>query len=216
MKKNIFVVTFTIFFVVTLYYVDAALKLNYLNKVLIKIGLIGLSYIIGRIISLDFSYLKPQKTKTYRNGLIVSIVAFSAVVIGFLIIRNYLDYQVMIDEFKNKYELTGIKFFIASIYLVVFNAFLEEYFFRGFIFFNLSNKYAAYTFSSLAFSIYHISNFKNWFTNDWLVIVPLGGLILSGILFNYLDSKSKDIYNSYIPHFTADLAIVIIGYFIIF
>jgi membrane protease YdiL (CAAX protease family) len=216
MKKNMFVVTFTIVFVVILYYVDAALRLNYLNKVFIKIGLIALSFFIGRAIGLDFSFLKPKKTKVYRKGFIVSIIAFSAVIIGFLVIRNYLDYQVMIDEFKNKYELTGIKFFIASIYLVVFNAFLEEYFFRGFVFFNLNNRKFAYVFSSLAFSIYHISNFKNWFTNDLLIIIPLVGLFLSGVLFNYLDSKSKDIYNSYIPHFTADLAIVIIGYFIIF
>jgi membrane protease YdiL (CAAX protease family) len=216
MKNNIFVVLFTILFVVILYYVDAALRLNYLNKVFIKIGLIALSFFIGRAIGLDFSFLKPKKTKVYRKGFIVSIIAFSAVIIGFLVIRNYLDYQVMIDEFKNKYELTGIKFFIASIYLVVFNAFLEEYFFRGFVFFNLNNRKFAYVFSSLAFSIYHISNFKNWFTNDLLIIIPLAGLFLSGILFNNLDSKSKDIYNSYIPHFAADLAIVIIGYFIIF
>jgi membrane protease YdiL (CAAX protease family) len=216
MKKNIFVVTFTIFFVVILYYVDAALRLNYLNKVLIKISLIVLSYILGRIIGLDFNFLKPKKTKAYKKGLVVSIIAFAVIIIGFLVIRNYLDYQVMIDEFKNKYELTGIKFFIASIYLVVFNAFLEEYFFRGFVFFNLNNRKFAYVFSSLAFSIYHISNFKNWFTNDLLIIIPLAGLFLSGILFNNLDSKSKDIYNSYIPHFAADLAIVIIGYFIIF
>jgi len=216
MKKNMFVVTFTIVFVVILYYVDAALRLNYLNKVLIKISLIVLSYILGRIIGLDFNFLKPEKTKAYKKGLVVSIIAFAVIIIGFLVIRNYLDYQVMIDEFKNKYELTGIKFFIASIYLVVFNAFLEEYFFRGFVFFNLNNRKFAYVFSSLAFSIYHISNFKNWFTNDLLIIIPLVGLFLSGVLFNYLDSKSKDIYNSYIPHFTADLAIVIIGYFIIF
>jgi membrane protease YdiL (CAAX protease family) len=122
----------------------------------------------------------------------------------------------MIDEFKNKYELTGFKFFAASAYLVVVNAFLEEYFFRGFIFFNIKNRNLAYVFSSLAFSIYHISNFKNWFSNDFLVILPLGGLILSGVLFNYLDEKSGDIYNSYIPHFFADLAIVIIGFFIIY
>jgi membrane protease YdiL (CAAX protease family) len=216
MKKNMFVVTFTIVFVVILYYVDAALRLNYLNKVLIKISLIVLSYILGRIIGLDLSFLKPKKTKAYKKGLVVSIIAFAVIIIGFLVIRNYLDYQVMIDEFKNKYELTGIKFFIASIYLVVFNAFLEEYFFRGFVFFNLNNRKFAYVFSSLAFSIYHISNFKNWFTNDLLIIIPLAGLFLSGILFNNLDSKSKDIYNSYIPHFAADLAIVIIGYFIIF
>jgi membrane protease YdiL (CAAX protease family) len=216
MKKNMFVVTFTIVFVVILNYIDAALRLNYLNKVLIKISLIVLSYILGRIIGLDLSFLKPKKTKAYKKGLVVSIIAFAVIIIGFLVIRNYLDYQVMIDEFKNKYELTGIKFFIASIYLVVFNAFLEEYFFRGFVFFNLNNRKFAYVFSSLAFSIYHISNFKNWFTNDLLIIIPLAGLFLSGILFNNLDSKSKDIYNSYIPHFAADLAIVIIGYFIIF
>jgi len=122
----------------------------------------------------------------------------------------------MIDEFKNKYQLTGFKFIAASVYLVVVNAFLEEYFFRGFIFFNLENKKFTYIFSSSAFSIYHISNFKNWFSTDLLVFLPLAGLFLSGLLFNYLDEKSGDIYNSYIPHFFADLAIVIIGFFIIY
>jgi membrane protease YdiL (CAAX protease family) len=216
MKKNIFIVTFTAVFIGILYYVDAALEMNYLSKVLIKIGLLVISFILGKIMGFDYSFLKPNKTKAYKKGLLVSIIAFISIIIGFLIIKNFLNYQVMIDEFQNKYELTGAKFFIASAYLIVVNAFLEEYFFRGYIFFNLSNKYFAYIFSSLAFSIYHISNFKNWFNNDWLVLVPLVGLILSGLLFNYLDSKSEDIYNSYIPHFFADLAIVIIGFFIIY
>lgn len=216
MKKNIFIVIFTVIFISILYYVDAALKVNYLSKVLIKLGLLIISFVLGKKIGLDYSFLKPQKIKTYKKGLIVSIIAFASIIIGFLIVKDFMDYQVMINEFQNKYELTGIKFFIASIYLIVVNAFLEEYFFRGYIFFNLSNRYFAYIFSSLAFSVYHLSNFKNWFKNDALIIIPVVGLFLSGILFNYLDSKSKDIYNSYIPHFFADLAIVIIGCFIIF
>jgi len=216
MKKNIFIVIFTIIFVSILYYVDATLKLDYLSKVLIKLGLLIISFILGKKIGLDYGFLKPKKTKAYKKGLIVSVIAFLSIILGFLIIKDFLNYQVMINEFQNKYELTGIKFFIASIYLVVVNAFLEEYFFRGYIFFNLTNKYFAYIFSSLAFSVYHLSNFKNWFKSDALVIVPVLGLFISGILFNYLDSKSKDIYNSYIPHFFADLAIVIIGYLIIY
>ncbi len=216
MRKNIFIVIFTVIFISILYYVDAALKVNYLSKVLIKFGLLILSFVLGKLIGLDYSFLKPQKIKAYKKGLIVSVIAFASIIIGFLVIKNFLDYQVMINEFQNKYELTGIKFFIASTYLVVVNGFLEEYFFRGYIFFNLNNKYFAYIFSSLAFSVYHLSNFKNWFKNDALMIIPVVGLFLSGILFNYLDSKSEDIYNSYIPHFFADLAIVIIGYFIIF
>ena len=215
MKKNIFITAFTIIFVSILYYVDVALELSYFLKVLIKIGLLIGSFILGKRIGLDFSFLKPTR-KAYKKGLAVSVLAFTAIIIGFLVVRNYLDYQVMIDEFKNKYQLTGFKFFAASAYLVVVNAFLEEYFFRGFIFFNLKNRKFAYIFSSSAFSIYHISNFKNWFSNDLLVFLPLAGLFLSGLLFNYLDEKSGDIYNSYIPHFFADLAIVIIGFFIIY
>jgi len=216
MKKNIFIVTFTAAFIGILYYVDAALELNYLSKVLIKIGLLIISLFLGKLMGLDYSYLKPKKTKAYKKGFTVSIIAFASIIIGFLIIQDFLNYQIMIDEFQNKYELTGTKFFIASAYLVIVNAFLEEYFFRGYIFFNLSNKYFAYIFSSLAFSIYHLSNFQNWFENDWLMLFPVIGLIISGLLFNYLDTKSKDIYNSYIPHFFADLAIVTIGYFIIY
>ena len=126
-----------------------------------------------------------------------------------------MDLTILKNEFLNKYQLDGIKFFIASFYLIFINSFIEEYFFRGFIFLNLENKKFANLFSSFIFAIYHISNFQNWFTNYFMLIIPLVGLIIGGMIFNYLSTINEDIYNSYIPHMLADLSLVIIGYFLI-
>ncbi|TAH63854.1 MAG: CPBP family intramembrane metalloprotease, partial [Gottschalkiaceae bacterium] len=93
------------------------------------------------------------------------------------------------------------------------NSFLEEFFFRGFIFLNLYKlgfKKGAYIFSSILFSLYHIGIFKNWF-NPLLIILAVSGLISVGFIFNYIDTKSKSFINSWIVHILADAAIMLIG-----
>jgi len=143
------------------------------------------------------------------------MISFIGIFIAFFILKDWIDLNSIKNDFINKYQLNGIKFFIASFYLIFINALLEEYFFRGFIFFNIPNRKFAYFFSSFLFSIYHLSNFINWFEQPVVLILPLLGLFIVGILFNYLCSLTEDIFHSYIPHLFADLAIVIIGYFII-
>lgn len=215
MKNNTFIITFTIVFISVLYFVDAILTFSYASKVATKVILLVLSFVLGKKIGLDFTFLKFKGIKQYKKGIIFSVISFSSITIGFFIIKSFLDIPTLVNEFTNKYELVGLSFLIASIYLVFINSFLEEFFFRGFIFLNMKNKYLAYGFSSVAFSIYHISNFQNWFNNNLIIVFPVIGLILSGLIFNYLDHENKDIYNSYFPHLFADLAIVIIGFLII-
>ncbi len=216
MKKDKFIILYSLFFVFSLYFVDQVMEIIYLYKVIYKIVLIIISYFLGKkYYNINFNFLFPKKLKKYKLGIIISLISFISIFIVFSIIKNSINLAIIKDEFLNKYQLDGIKFFIASFYLIIFNSFIEEYFFRGFIFLNLSNKKNANLFSSIMFSIYHISNFKNWLSKPILLLLPIIGLIASGMLFNYLSSINKDIYNSYIPHMFADLAIVIIGYVLI-
>lgn len=216
MKKHFFIIIYSIFFVATLYFVDQILEISYFYKVLFKVFLILLSFIFSKyIFGMSFKYLKPKRLSKYKIGIYLSIIGFMSIFIAFFLLRNWIDLNSIKSDFINKYQLNGIKFFIASFYLIFINAFLEEYFFRGFIFFNFSNRKFAYFFSSFLFSVYHLSNFINWFEKPIILVLPLVGLFIVGIIFNYLCSLTEDVFHSYIPHLFADLAIVIIGYFII-
>lgn len=216
MKKQFFIILYSILFVITLFFVDHILKISYFNKVLLKISLIILSLVISKsIFHMSFNYLKPKKLSKYKIGIYLSIISFISIFIGFFLLKDWINLGSIKSDFINKYQLDGMKFFIASFYLIFINAFLEEYFFRGFIFFNFYNRKFAYLFSSILFSVYHLSNFINWFDKPIILVLPLVGLFIVGIIFNYLCSLTDDIFHSYIPHLFADLAIVIIGYFII-
>jgi len=216
MKKQFFIIIYSIIFVIALYFADQVLEISYFYKVILKILLILLSLFISKFIyGIKSNFLKPKKLYKYKIGFILSIISFISIFIVFFLLKDWIDLNTIKNDFVNKYQLDGMKFFIASFYLIFINAFLEEYFFRGFIFFNIINKKFAYFFSSILFSIYHLSNFINWFDKPIVLIVPLVGLFIVGIIFNYLCSLTEDVFHSYIPHLFADLAIVIIGYFII-
>lgn len=215
MNKKTFIIIYTLIFIGTLYFIDSVLELDYFFKVLIKLSFIFFSIILGKFYKVNFDFLKFKTLKTYKLGVWLSIFTFLVIFLGFFIVKNFIDLDALKSDFLIKYNLGGIKFFIASFYLVFINSFIEEYYFRGFIYKNIDEKKFAHIFSSISFAIYHLSNFQNWFDNIFILIIPLAGLIIAGLLFNYLTSKSKDIYNSYIPHMFADLSIIIIGYFLI-
>ncbi|MGM0378387.1 MAG: CPBP family intramembrane glutamic endopeptidase [Bacillota bacterium] len=217
MKKEFFVIFFTILFISILYMFDQIFKINYLNKVIIKLVLMIISFLILKFIyNSKMNFIKIKNFKNYKSGIYVSVFTFLIIFIGFFIIKDFLNLTKIKNDFFYKYNLKGISFFIASFYLIFINALLEEYFFRGFILQNFRNKKFASVFSALSFSIYHLANFINWFSNKLILIFPLIGLFIAGLLFNFLAKKTKDIYNSYIPHLFADLSIVIIGYYILF
>lgn len=68
----------------------------------------------------------------------------------------------------------------------------------------------AYLASSIAFSLYHISNFQNWFNIGVFILVSVG-LFIGGMIFDYLDDRDNTFVNSWFVHICADLALVGIG-----
>ena len=154
MKKQFFIIIYSLFFVFTLYFVDQILEISYFYKVLLKVLLVLLSFAISKYsFDLSFDYLKPKSIHQYKLGIYLSIISFIGIFIAFFILKDWIDLNSIKNDFINKYQLNGIKFFIASFYLIFINALLEEYFFRGFIFFNIPNRKFAYFFSSFLFSI---------------------------------------------------------------
>jgi membrane protease YdiL (CAAX protease family) len=220
-KKLIYIIISSILIIFTLYFADQILQLNYISKVLVKI----IAFLIFPLIYIIFSKYnfvkdslkvikKPFRFKlSYLLGILIAGILF----IAFIFIERFINVDVLILELEEKYKIGKNNVLFYGAYLVFVNSLIEEFFFRGFIFLNLKKlnmKRTAYIVSSAAFSIYHISNFQNWF-NAWMLILALVVLFLSGLFFNFLNDKDDTFLNSWFVHICADVSIVIIGYILL-
>ena len=94
------------------------------------------------------------------------------------------------------------------------NSLLEEFFFRLIGCIKLgeySSKKFAYIFSSLLFALYHIGMIGRSFPIS-LTIISVICLFILGVIFNHVNEKNKNIFNSWFVHMFVDFAIMTIGY----
>ncbi len=203
---------------ILLYFVEQVLSLNYAYKTIAKILLftiipiIYIKFFSKEVVKKELNYRKID-IQHLKIGILFGIASFAIVIIAYYILKNHIDINNIIAELQSKSKITPANFIFVGLYITFGNSFLEEYFFRGFIFLNLyklGSKKLAYIFSSALFALYHIVIFKTWF-NIWLIGLALVGLFTIGIIFNWLDTKSDNFINSWIVHIFADIAIVLIG-----
>ncbi|MBW9155827.1 CPBP family intramembrane glutamic endopeptidase [Clostridium tagluense] len=217
MKKK-YIILSSLVACILLYFVEQVLVVSYVVKTIIKIlFFIFIPYAYSKFIKKQ----KRSKAINYKNidkdhlkmGFLFGIMSFFIVLITYYLLRNIIDLHSISEKLQINSKITASSFIYVGLYITFGNSFLEEYFFRGFIFLNLyelKSKKFAYIYSSLLFGLYHIAIFKTLF-NSGLVGLALIGLISIGFIFNWLDTKSKNFINSWIVHILADSAIIIIG-----
>jgi len=218
MSRNnsiVIVVMMSIMFVGILFYVEQVLMIPYLLKTMLKIPMfIGFPFIIKR-------FILKEKMKFYINGknlkviLLWSILVASVITVVFIITKGFIDTVLIATDFEERMKITKTMFIFAGLYTIIGNSFIEEYFFRGFIFQSLYNKglyKVSYILSALLFAIYHVGIFMTWFSLPIMFLV-LFGLFVGGLIFSYFVKKTNSVLASYIIHMSADIAIIIIGVF---
>lgn len=217
MKKKYIILT-SLFAIIVLYIIEQVLLVNYFIKTLSKILLFTFIPIIyTRYIkktNLKHALTQNNNKKNLKIGIILGSISFFIVLTTYYLLRDIIDLQTIAYEMQTKSKITPMNFIFVSLYVTFGNSFLEEFFFRGFIFLNLyelNHKKKAYVYSSILFGIYHIAIFKTWF-NLPLTCLALLGLITIGFVFCWLDTKSKNFINSWIVHILADSAIILIGF----
>lgn len=214
----------SIFTVALLYISDQVMTLSYMSKIILKIILFTIFPMIymiqtgDNILKSSLRNLKGNGTNNHKMnlGAVLGFIVFTIIIGAYFFMNKYIDSTQLILEFQEKYKINKGNIVSYSVYLVFVNSFLEEFFFRGFIFLNIKKlgmKKTAYVFSALLFAVYHIANFQNWF-HVVVFILVLFGLFVGGYLFNYLDDKQETFLNSWFVHICADLAIVLIGFYI--
>ena len=143
--------------------------------------------------------------------------AFFAIILGFLLLNQLFDKEMILAGLASE-GITKSLYPVVFLNIVVVNAFLEELFFRGFVFLKmlgLGFRRAAYAFSAVLFSLYHIMMMNSWFSPPMFVLL-LVGLIAVGLLFGELARRCGNILGGFFVHLGANLAINLIGIYLIY
>jgi membrane protease YdiL (CAAX protease family) len=217
-KSKRFIILSTLLACFILYIIEQGVGVSYAIKTILKISIfvglpIGYVKLISKQNISEALKLKDINLKDFKIGFISGLLFFTIVMGAYFIVGNQIDFNMIAQELQTKLKVTPLNFIFIGLYITFGNSFLEEFFFRGFIFMNLyelGSKKLAYVYSSILFALYHIAIFKTWFTLP-ITFLALFGLVSVGFLFNWMDTKSRNFINSWIAHIFADIAVILIG-----
>ncbi len=196
--------------------VDAIIQPGYLIKSVIKIVLFLFLPFIYSFYNKECNLKKlfaPDK-KGLLTALLLGVGVYATVLGAYFAFRNIFDFSALTSSLTSTTGVNKQNFIFVALYISFANSLLEEFFFRGFAFLTLksvSKRGIAYVVSSVFFAVYHIAMMIGWFA--WpVVLLAMLGLILGGIIFDFIDEKYNNIYLSWLIHMFANFATNTIGF----
>ena len=188
------------------YFVKSAAKV----VVFLSVPLISMKLLKIKVLDNNMSLSKKGIIKLLLLGAFIY-----AVIIGvYFLTSDIFDYSSLVNSLSADQKVDSGGFIPVALYISFCNSFLEEFLFRFVSFIKLSeylSKKIAYIFSSVAFAVYHIAMIGPSFPLP-LLILALFGLAVGGFIFDLVDDKNKNIYNSWIIHMFADFAIMTVWF----
>ena len=221
MKKHqtVLILLVTIICCLMMAMVDGVLRPGYAVKSAIKIALFMLIPLIASRMDrgvLYLSLLRPKK-KGFLPAIALGIGIYVVILGGYFLVSPFFDFSQIAGALTDNAGVTKENFLYVSLYISFANSFLEEFFFRGFVFTNLkrySGRKLAYIFSAAAFSLYHVAMMIGWFSPALFLLVMVG-LVIGGMIFNWLNERLDTIYCSWLTHMFANFAINMIGFMLL-
>ena len=218
-KSRNIVLTVTILCCLAMAFVDGVLRPGYAPKSAIKIVVFLLIPLIASKVDRDLLYLlllRPKK-KGILPAVGLGVGIYCVILGGYFLVSPWFDFSNIAGALTDNAGVTKANFVYVSLYISFANSFLEEFFFRGFVFTNLkrlSGKIIAYLFSATVFSLYHVAMMIGWFSPALFLLVVVG-LAAGGLIFNWLNEKLDTIYCSWLTHMFANFAINTIGFILL-
>lgn len=221
MKKRsaILVIVLTVLSCLVMALVDGVLRPGYAAKSAIKIAVFMLIPLMATRADQEILYLpllRPKK-KGLLPAIALGIGIYAVILGGYFLISPFFNFSQIAGALTENAGVTKENFLYVSLYISFINSFLEEFFFRGFVFTNLkqlTGRKLAYIFSAAAFSLYHVAMMIGWFSPALFLLVMMG-LVIGGMIFNWLNEKLDTIYCSWLTHMFANFAINTIGFILL-
>lgn len=214
------VVFLSLFVLFVMSLIEKIVQPSYFIKSIIKLLVFSLAMFIYCIkYKENFFKLINFKKKGLSKGLILFMLfSYFVIIVGYLLLRNHIDLNGIRESLLNKEQLNKNNFIFIFSYIIFINSFLEESFFRGFIY-NVFKKEGyekiGVLFSALIFALYHIGIMDGWF-NPFVMIVGVVGLFVTGIFLQDIVKREDNLLGSYLVHAIANLAINTIGTIMLF
>lgn len=195
--------------------VDAVIRPDYAVKSAIKIILfltlpIGYAIFAGGV---PFRRLFAFERRGLLTSLLLGLGVFAFILGAYFGLGPLFDFTKVTGALEDNMGVNAGNFVLVALYISIVNSLLEEFFFRGFAFFTLKEQVGrrfAYVFSAGAFAVYHVAMMSSWFSVG-LFLLLIAGLVVAGLLFNWLNERNGNIYASWMVHMFANFAINAIG-----
>lgn len=217
-KRSIYIIISVLILALSVCFVDAIIKPNYVIKSIVKIvfylAVPLLYFVINKDELQDFKKMFYPNKKDLIKTLLLSISVYTTIVIGYFLVRNFIDFSNVTDNLTYNMGITLDNFLYVTLYISFINSFLEEFFYRGYAFITLKkhiNRKFAYIFSATLFAFYHVGMMLESFYFPDLILAVIG-LFFGGCLFNYLNEKSNNIYPSWIVHMFTNFGLNTVGF----
>ena len=207
-RKAAFFLAYCFIVIGVLFYVELALPIAYVYKIGLKITLFLLP-----ILWLGSSFFAAADAKRTRLALCLGVGSLMLILAAYWVLQDFIDLQQIKTLLAERQGITRQTYVLVAIYAILGNSILEEVFFRGIIVQHL--KYRPWVISSALFSFYHLTIFISWFS-WWILLIALVSLFVGGLLFCWLNGERRSIWNSWLMHVFADVAIFGIGFIIYF
>lgn len=212
-KQSIKICVLSIICVIMVFLMDM-LGCNYWLRSGIKIACVVTTCLLcGDNIINYFKNPKWHEIK-FALGLGFTLISFACLIV-FPILKHF-DFSKL-TQGLDKMSIDADSYWFVTTYIVLINSCLEEILFRGLCCKTLeryANKRFAWFFSIGLFSVYHLTMLIN-IMQPFLICLCLFGLSLAGLIFTLLNRKNNNIYNSWIVHGLANVAINSIGWMLL-
>jgi len=159
---------------------------------------------------LNYIFVKGDKRNT-KLAFLLGLGVFAFLWGAFFVLRPFIDSE-MITYALEANGITADNFHFVFIYIVLINAFLEQFFFRGFVFGTIYRegfKKYAHLYSGVLFSVYHIPIMVGG-VSFGILMLSVVGLVVAGLIFSFMMVKCKNIWGSLIVHVSANFALNLI------
>jgi uncharacterized protein len=214
MKKIMYIILSTVLTCGILAFIEHGMVINYGIKTVFKVLLFFLVIYIYKKLFKDFRFkdvlsIEKISFKEWKKIIILGITSATIVLTAYLIFLPTIELDAIKNDLTDRLGITASTYILVGLYVTFGNSLMEEYFFRGFIFFHLPRK-IGYIYSPLLFATYHIPMIFLWF-KPAIIILCFLGLWLIGLIFHKVNERNKTIWASWMIHICADIMIVLIG-----
>lgn len=217
-KKFTYIYLLAIIACIIMFGIERYLQPGYFIKSMIKLIAFGSVILLGGILTKGhesfFKKLGIRKIRNLKITLLIGIIAYLGIIIGYLILSDFIDAKQITDNLLTKEHITADNFIFVAIYISIVNSFLEEALFRGTLFLSYKKTKSyqlSFILSALLFALYHIGIMTSWFS-PLLFVFMIILLFVAGLVLNVFCYWNDSFLSSWIIHVAANLSINTIGF----